>query len=190
MAAPAGTRTRVQVDVIIPVRNAAATIESAVGSAMRQEIPAHLRDGLRCLEISLAVCCYDDGSTDGSWRTLRRLSEEYSSVGGPALGNEHGIASRLLIRQGPCGAGRGAGYARNRAIELNRPTVDDGGISCHHRFLCLLDSDDVMHAHRVAEQAHFMVFELSPDQRRRCLLGCKFERGAAAFDSNCRPKLQ
>lgn len=49
----------VLVDVIIPVHNAAATIEEAVTSAMHQHIPQHLMKEAH--NISVTVCCYDDG---------------------------------------------------------------------------------------------------------------------------------
>jgi len=42
-------------------------------------------------------------------------------------------------------------------------------------FLCLLDSDDVMHPHRIAEQASVLL-QLPSPSRRSTLLGCTFDR--------------
>ena len=70
----------------------------------------------------------------------------------------------------------GAGFARNRAIELRGDTLKEDPDNNTNRFLCLLDSDDTMHRHRVAEQTHYMLFKLDPDLRYRTLLGCNFVR--------------
>lgn len=82
-----------QVDVIIAVHNAEATIEEAVRSAMEQVIPSDWKwweKGPTCspddvfdiyndsvIAIDVSVCCYDDASTEGTLSVLQRLSEEY-----------------------------------------------------------------------------------------------------------------
>jgi predicted Co/Zn/Cd cation transporter (cation efflux family) len=50
---------KIRVDVIIPVHNAAATVEEAVNSAMDQHVPQHLLN--QAYDITVTVCCYDDG---------------------------------------------------------------------------------------------------------------------------------
>jgi glycosyltransferase involved in cell wall biosynthesis len=167
--------TRVHVDVIVPVHNAATTIDETVKSAMNQHIPDHLHGQLQGVDISIAVCCYNDGSTDESWSILEKLSEHFSkkTTVKDANNSKRRISSILLTQPSKDGKGRGAGYARNRAIELN--SKENNNQNHSHQFLCLLDSDDTMHAHRVAEQTNHML-QLSPDQRKLCLMGCTFDR--------------
>ena len=166
---------KVQVDVIIPVHNAASTIQEAVQSAMNQEIPVHLQESLQPrYDIRICVCCYNDRSTDDSWSILEKLSKEYERDDDNKH-NKNSIATKLFLKTGEDGIGRGAGYARNRAIELN----NSSSIGCEgngHHFLCLLDSDDTMHIHRVAEQTNYMLQNLTDEQRRNCILGCTFDR--------------
>ncbi|CAJ1931962.1 unnamed protein product [Cylindrotheca closterium] len=162
-------RQGIVVDVIIPVHNAESTIKEAVCSAMDQCIPENLL--MDNYEISVNVCCYDDGSQDGSSTILNSLSEKYSKDETATNTNENRIPSTLLIGTSSDGKGRGAGYARNRAIELSYESSRDGT-----RFLCLLDSDDIMHRHRIAEQTHYMMNSVSEDERSRTLLGSSFER--------------
>jgi glycosyltransferase involved in cell wall biosynthesis len=108
--------------------------------------------------------------------------------------------THLHIAQSPDGVSRGAGYARNRAVEMrpamgslgnhkeqDRPKHNDCGNACddkdepnatyppHHQFLCLLDSDDIMSENRVLVQVHYLL-SLSSAERNRCLLGCNFSR--------------
>jgi glycosyltransferase involved in cell wall biosynthesis len=277
--AAAAAVVRVEVDVIVPVHNASAALRGAVASALGQRRgrdddgggawpPASGEQGggddddapprrRRCrLEIAVHVCCYDDGSSDGSWELLRRIAEEHrgevarggaggeegaASGGGGGAGDagvdqeEDGAASasaprraasvapaagdkelavasctvrgrtdvqtsgpgpglllesHLHVAASPDGASRGAGYARNRAVEMrpalwrrrrsegrNRPGggEDDEDETQHHQFLCLLDSDDVMSEHRVWTQVRHLL-SLSPRDRARCVLGCGFAR--------------
>mmetsp|Transcript_2752 Transcript_2752/g.6448 ORF Transcript_2752/g.6448 Transcript_2752/m.6448 type:complete len:487 (+) Transcript_2752:2-1462(+) len=161
-------RQEIVVDVIIPVHNAEKTIKEAVCSAMDQCIPENLL--MENFEMSVNVCCYDDGSQDGSSTILNSLSESYSKET-VANGKKNQIPSTLMIGTCPDGKGRGAGYARNRAIELSPESSGDG-----IRFLCLLDSDDIMHRHRIAEQTYYMMNSVVEDQRSRTLLGSSFER--------------
>ncbi len=147
------------VDVIIPVHNAAKTIVEAVQSAMHQSVPQHL---LHCISnIDVAVCCRDDGSDDDSWKLLLQLQERYKRE----RNQDWKIRTKLLLSRD--GVSRGAGYARNRAASLR------GLLSQGDHFLCLLDSDDVMHETRVAEQVCAM---LALENRDRTILGCTFDR--------------
>jgi hypothetical protein len=162
---------RIEVDVIIPVHNAGKTICEAVESALSQEIPENLREVLSRYRIDLAVCCYDDGSTDESWSLLHDLQEKdkKKDKGNPA------ISSVLLIKASDDGVARGAGYARNRAVNIRDEKRFSSSTRADHKFLCLLDSDDTMHPARVAEQLHCML-ALQRDERERMLIGCQFDR--------------
>lgn len=84
------------------------------------------------------------------------------------------LPSKLLIATSIDGKARGAGYARNRAIQMH----PDEKLSCSNatRFLCLLDSDDIMHRHRIAEQTNYMMNITDPEGMGRTLLGCQFVR--------------
>jgi glycosyltransferase involved in cell wall biosynthesis len=282
---PPPAAVRVEVDVIVAVHNASSTLRGAVASALGQRRgreddggglppswPAAGERGddgapppppttgrrRRCrLEIAVHVCCYDDGSSDGSRELLRRIAEEHRGevARGGAGGEEEGIAggaaqerdedrtapapapalasrqeasvapaasdkelavvaslavrgrtdvrasgpggpggmlleTHLHVAASPDGASRGAGYARNRAVEMrpalwrrrqsevrNRPGggEDDEDETHHHQFLCLLDSDDVMSEDRVWTQVRHLL-SLSPRDRDRCVLGCGFAR--------------
>jgi glycosyltransferase involved in cell wall biosynthesis len=152
------------VDVIIPVHNASSTLDTTVRSALQQRVPVHLLQKLEGYSLEITVCCYDDGSTDNSWSILQDLHKEFK----PTSLEQSTLSSKLVIAQSEVGIGRGAGFARNRAVDLQ--TED----SPHH-FLCLLDSDDTMHPHRIAEQTSCML-DLSPDERGHTLLGCQFDR--------------
>jgi len=155
----------VLVDVIIPVHNASLTLSVTVRSALHQRIPRHLERKLEDFSLEITVCCYDDGSTDDSWSILRDLQD---SIEGLKM-EDNMLQSKLLIGQGEAGVGRGAGFARNRAVDLQTR------VSSSHHFLCLLDSDDTMHPHRIAEQASYML-DLSTEERGCTLLGCQFDR--------------
>ena len=164
---------RIEVDVIIPVHNAVKTICEAVESAMTQEIPENLREELSRYCIDLAVCCYDDGSTDESWSLLHDLQkkEKKKEKGKSAIS----ISSVLLIKASTDGVARGAGYARNRAVDIRHEKRFSSSTRVDHKFLCLLDSDDTMHPTRVAEQLHCML-SLKREERERILMGCQFDR--------------
>ena len=167
------------VDVIIPVHNAELTLREAVESALNQTIPQHLLATFLDTKLILSVCCYDDGSTDNGWRLLKQLEEQHSQH--VEVQSEYDtsakISSNLFIQSSSDGIARGAGFARNRAVEIRECMGDtnDATISSGEHFLCLLDSDDTMHPTRVAEQVSTMM-SLSDDERYRTLLGCKFDR--------------
>ena len=93
---------------------------------------------------------------------------------------------KLLIGSALKGtSSRGAGYARNQAVKLrdnyeqsqsttnNEQKLEAGGESDH--FLCILDSDDIMHSTRIAEQTHAMLL-LNDELREKTLMGCRFDR--------------
>ena len=151
----------IEVDVIIPVHNASATIVETVASAMAQSLD----------EVCLHVCCYDDGSTDDSWKLLQGLHQKYAN----STTSTTTTTKQLWIARGE--QSRGAGYARNRAAAMRKlPTTtatDDDSVQ--QRFLCMLDSDDTMDAHRVARQLEYLL-QLPCDQRRRTIVGCTFQR--------------
>lgn len=166
----------IEVDVIVPVHNASATIQSAVESAMSQSV-----DGERFQHswwaklLSVHVCCFDDGSNDSSWELLKAMKARFGAKKDDQKDSRQFlIPSTLWIDKQPDDAtGRGAGYARNRAVHM-RPLSETNkdGIQ---RFLCMLDSDDVMDSNRVVQQVAYML-DLSPDERQRTLLGCTFDR--------------
>lgn len=157
------------VDVIIPVHNASETIVETVNSAMHQTVPPHLCSS--SLDIDVVVCCHDDGSNDDSWSLLCQLERTCAERSEGCENESKRIRTRLLISSSDDGVARGAGYARNRAASL-RPAVK---WPCDLYFLCLLDSDDVIHETRVAEQVHHML-SLPESDRDRTILGCTFDR--------------
>ena len=163
------------VDVIIPVHNAAATIRESVFSALKQEVPKatkfrgrhlHILDGI---SFDIAVCCYDDGSTDDSFKILQEMK---ISLEEKVCTQIESVRSKLLISRNDDGISRGAGVARNRAVSLRKHTE---GIIENNHFLCLLDSDDIMHKHRVAEQVSVLL-NLRRDEMHETLLGSTFNR--------------
>eukprot|EP00934_Nitzschia_sp_Nitz4_P009372 Nitzschia sp. Nitz4//scaffold375_size13900//1178//2665//NITZ4_008963-RA/size13900-processed-gene-0.7-mRNA-1//-1//CDS//3329549636//9362//frame0 len=162
----------IYVDVIIPVHNAEVTIEEAVQSAMHQLVPDHLKSLFHGYRFHVNVCCYNDGSTDGSWNLLEKLEQNHAqnSTGG---GSDEIVAS-LLIQNSAEASGRGAGYARNRAVALSTSS-SSADLDENFHFLCLLDSDDTMHPHRIAEQTSYCL-QIEPAVRHKTLLGCNFRR--------------
>ena len=181
-------RLAIEVSIIIPVHNAETTIQECVDSAMQQTIPKNLVTPFQKFELEIHVCCYNDGSTDNSWDLLCQLQQQYTTINRnetPSSGkttdqdeNCHPIPSKLLISQSPSRVGRGAGYARNRAVEMTDQHYQhqlDHICRYNERFLCWLDSDDFMHEHRVAEQVCGLM-ALPKNARSRTLMGCKMKR--------------
>lgn len=158
----------IDIDVIIPVHDAAETLEDSISSALNQTVPKHLRRVFENIDISIAVCCHDDGSTDSSLRILRSMKDRH---GKSEKTDKHGIEAHLLIGSNPDGVARGAGFARNRATELRR-----NKISSENSFICLLDSDDIMSPSRVAEQLAMMLSIVDKGERDRTLIGSTFDR--------------
>lgn len=189
----------IHVDVIVPVHNASETIGETVESALNQWIPTTLKgsspseesiDCLSNIDVDVAVCCHDDGSTDDSLKILEEIERESSmqhesdetkaASTSPPVGASRRIRTRLLIGTNADGVARGAGYARNRATELR---ARNGGSSStpsppSSSYLCLLDSDDIMHPFRIAEQLSAMLSIPGGDdnRRERTLMGCTFDR--------------
>ncbi|OEU13248.1 hypothetical protein FRACYDRAFT_226647 [Fragilariopsis cylindrus CCMP1102] len=203
------TTTCIEVDVIIPVYNAATTVRDATLSALRQEIPVGdsqsklLRQFLDQYSISITVCCYEDASNDESLKILRDIetSDKSEQAESSTITNTNikstttttrVIPSRLLVQSSSNDIPKGAGYARNRAIELNNPPIcnneelsekpieksSDGSENNKSiiKFICLLDSDDVMHKYRVIEQTLYMIYNIDEDKRNRTILGSTFDR--------------
>jgi hypothetical protein len=183
---------RIEVDVIIPVFNAAEFLRDAVASAMHQTWAVPIENHPPP-EISVHVCCYNDGSTDESWRILQELLTEYNNnlrrddtddppntktvVENPSKAARWPIPSQLYIETGS--QSRGAGYARNRAVAMRVSTsstnAEDDDDDNVWRFLCWLDSDDIMDESRICHQIQEFMNMLS-DDRETILLGCLFDR--------------
>jgi glycosyltransferase involved in cell wall biosynthesis len=182
---------RIEVDVIIPVFNSAEFLRETVASAMHQ-IWAIPNETPPPPDISVHVCCYNDGSTDESWRILQELHTEYNhnsrhDVPDDPLHPKKSIVqdnsnaacwpipSKLYIESGS--QSRGAGYARNRAVAMRAYTsthVEEKEDNVW-RFLCWLDSDDIMEESRVCHQIQEFM-SMSSDDRETTLLGCRFDR--------------
>jgi len=168
--------------VIIPVHNAESTIEEAIRSGMVQCKPIDDEP----LELRINVCCYDDGSTDKSWDVMEKLKAQFSETTevSETTGNcsssphsqelrENQTKHNLFISRSRDGISRGAGYARNQAAKL---TQDQERMDCEHKFVCLLDSDDIMHPNRVYHQVKKFLSIQSETERKITLLGCNFDR--------------
>lgn len=164
----------IKVDVIMAVFNAEATVEDSVRSAMHQVMPPNKSPASGMLDFDICVCCYNDASTDGSLELLKRLEKEFHSVEESASTGV--LQTRLLIGSAQGGSlSRGAGYARNQAAKLRdehetRPRSNSGTM----HFICVLDSDDLMHETRIAEQTLAML-SMEGDQNKT-LVGSQFER--------------
>lgn len=192
----------IKVGVIVGVYNAEATIEETITSAMRQDIPDHLIKVLLCRDDSAQVnlpngdvpisgvhhdvhlhggceidfhawvCCYNDSSTDRSLEILQSLETDRTSVKKCKSGDTCAtvtVHTKLVIGTAPSGTtSRGAGYARNQAVKLLGGDETD--------FLCILDSDDIMHPTRIAEQTCAMMALESEEERYKTLMGCQFDR--------------
>lgn len=149
------------------------------------------------IHFDICVCCYDDASSDGSLAILASLEKETKWEGSSSSSDTiiHDseseiittIQTKLLIGSAPNGTfSRGAGYARNQAIKLrddidgenaanNGYTLSEGQVHMQHHFLCILDSDDIMHSTRIAEQTCAML-SLDADECKKTLMGCQFDR--------------
>ena len=128
MADRDATERTIVVDVIIPVHNAASTVEEAVQSAMRQVVPKNLSLDFK---ICVNVCCFDDCSSDSSWEILNKLRESFNRKNNSTESkntedcDDNNIHSRLFIKKSPSAVARGAGFARNRAAELSDESLPE-----------------------------------------------------------------
>ena len=201
--------TLIKVDVIIAVYNAETTIEETVRSAMHQIVPDHLIHRLLCLcdapsntvHFDICICCYNDASTDGSFNLLESMMDDKEHVwnyqsNGESSKRTLSMQMKLLIGSAPTGtSSRGAGYARNQAVKLRDNYEQQHNLKAKHSegnkegasqntnehyFLCILDSDDIMHPTRIAEQT-FAMLSLSENndnnvRYEKTLMGCQFDR--------------
>ena len=171
----------IQVDVIVPVHNASSTIVETIESVMNQCIPHNLEHNIfhnnkRLLNI--VICCYDDGSNDDSWDQLVQLQHRVQKKEEQQKSQQQKIRIQMCISQGK--ESRGAGYARNRASELSKclkrqSSQNNDSSRVEEEFVCLLDSDDVMHPHRIAEQVGAFL-TMTQCRRQQTLMGCNFDR--------------
>jgi len=194
---------KIFVDVIVPVHNAEETIEETVKSAMSQSVPAYLlssgggdddpsttpccdkssvldkykRHPLNDVTIDIAICCHNDGSTDSSLDLLYKLCDYKKEHNNEKQceNNRFKINTKILIGSNDDGIAKGAGAARNRAASLRSQQCPVGNMDKQLYFLCLLDSDDVMHPHRIAHQVSVMM-ALVTEERNATLLGTTFDR--------------
>ena len=117
----------VDVSVIIACRNAANYLDACFESIISQTVLARIPRRAR-----VEVCIHDDNSTDASAATITRWTPRFAAAG----------VRVTRTRSSPAGPhGRGAGYARNRAIEASAGA-----------FLCIQDADDVMLPRRLEAQ--------------------------------------
>ena len=161
-------REKIEVDIIIPVHNAAEYLQETVESALAQLTTA--ATGPSSQEnnnIDIYVCCFDDASTDNSLEILRNIQATRAN----SLSSSSHHLPQLLIQSSSAQSGRGAGFARNQAVAMRKSTTSSPGSS----FLCFLDSDDIMHPTRVKEQVECMM-QLPPFERPLHLLGTLFDR--------------
>mmetsp|Transcript_37537 Transcript_37537/g.79151 ORF Transcript_37537/g.79151 Transcript_37537/m.79151 type:complete len:584 (-) Transcript_37537:1357-3108(-) len=135
------------------------------------------------IQFDVCVCCYNDASTDKSLEIIESMEKEHTWNFSSSKSSEDEaccegiIQSKLLVGTAPPGTtSRGAGYARNQAVKLRdkyEKNTQKGTPQPH--FLCILDSDDIMHPTRVAEQACAML-SLDNEERHKTLMGCQFDR--------------
>ena len=88
----------------VPVHNAKVYVEGTIASILAQDLP------------DFEIICVDDGSDDGSWEVLRRLSEEYEQI-------------RIYQHE----TGRGVSHTRNRMIDLAKK-----------KYVWFVDADDLL----------------------------------------------
>jgi glycosyltransferase involved in cell wall biosynthesis len=138
MEQPPRSNAIVEVNVIVPVHNAEATIQEAIQSVLDQQRPAFSNgdeeddndDQCRCTNDSLVaaerreerrtiviyICCYDDASTDESWSILTAMMQKQQQKTS-CQERRPLFETHILLERGTPPA-RGAGYARNRAVAM------------------------------------------------------------------------
>ena len=196
-----GEMVDITVDIIIPVHNSSSTIRETIASAMHQIwFIDQSSSSSNPPNIAVHVCCYNDASTDDSWRVLKELYDSYSTAPSSESNNltdgaicdtitSYRIPTQLWISSSPPDStARGPGYARNRAVEMRdtiiatHSTVSTAAPTAQH-FICWLDSDDIMHPTRVYYQVHHLM-QLPPESRLKTLLGTNFDRFITTGESN------
>jgi len=135
------------------------------------------------VHFDICICCYNDASTDKSLdilHSLQRESMKQKEVQDDTSTSRASIQTKLLVGTAPKNTtSRGAGYARNQAIKLRdeyEKKHQQHAKEADSHFLCILDSDDVMHPTRIAEQTCAMLSISDVKVRERTLMGCQFER--------------
>ena len=178
----------VYVDIIVPVHNSADTIKETVESALSQSIPDYLKvTNIKDKEIidnyerwpltddlliDIAILCHDDGSDDDSLSILRKIVAHHDKS--RDLSEATNIRTHVFIGSNEDGKARGAGSARNRAASL-RPKYQDLLEKDEDYFISLLDSDDIMHPHKIANQISVML-AIPKERRTNVLIGTTFDR--------------
>lgn len=156
------------------------------------------------IQVNIAICCFDDGSTDDSWSILLQLQQHFQSEfyhkkrdqkmdwNNRMHLNNVSFHFQMILGRPSDGIARGAATARNRAVQFNGHSKDRGinikttkstnllypksnfkQEACS--YLCFIDSDDIMHPHRIAHQLSVML-AMSPSEQEFTLLGCTFDR--------------
>lgn len=133
--------------------------------------------------IYINICCYDDGSTDDSWNILKRLQKTHEQKRSQTNhyytnDTQNKFIIHMMIASNESGIAQGAGSARNRAVALHKRLQvkeEVSSSSSHQRYLCFIDSDDIMHEHRVAHQLAVML-AMPIEEQNATLLGCTFDR--------------
>jgi len=132
------------------------------------------RHPLNGITLDIAVCCQNDGSQDASLDLLHKLSV-YNKKIHDGTENERNCNIEIQIFIESNENSKGAGAARNRAASLRLQQCPIARRDDQPYFLCLLDSDDVMHPHRIADQVSVML-ALPVEERNATLLGTTFDR--------------
>ena len=178
----------VYVDILVPVHNSADTIKETVQSALSQSIPDYLKvtnvDDREIIDnyerwplgedllIDIAILCHDDGSDDDSLSILQNIVAHHEKSRDLSAAN---IRTRIFIDSNEDGKARGAGSARNRAASLRPQQYQDLLQKGKDYFISLLDSDDIMHPHKIAHQVSVML-AIPKERRTNVLIGTTFDR--------------
>ncbi|TKR92613.1 hypothetical protein L596_007235 [Steinernema carpocapsae] len=132
---------RPTVSAVIPVYNGLPFLDECLESLLNQETSAGL---------SLEICVYNDGSTDGTHDSILRWKQRCEERSIP-------------FKYGKGDKPGGVGYAKNRAVHLSSG-----------EFLCFCDADDVSFPRRIQMQHDFTVSRMGGDKVLIC--GSKFVR--------------
>ncbi|KAI1731171.1 glycosyl transferase family 2 domain-containing protein [Ditylenchus destructor] len=139
-------RQKPEISCIVPVRNGEAYFRECLDSLLIQKF-----------HHKFEVCVYDDGSEDDT----KNMVMEYASL--------FETKSIGFVWESGASSG-GAGYAKNRAIDLSSG-----------RFLCFCDADDINFPDRLADQYALC---LACEDSENCIVGAEFVR----FPENSTPR--